>query len=89
LTKKRIGNKISEPFRFFRGQKKDRLKIYLPTKHTKRPENFKDEDRLGRVPSAEESILLLLLVSFRVFRGQKREDSIPERRIRYQPLVTP
>ncbi len=52
LTKKRMGNKISEPFRFFRvfrGQKK----FYLPTKHTKRRENFKDEDRLVHVPSAE------------------------------------
>ena len=67
----------------------DRLKIYLPTKHSKRRENFKDEDPLVRVPSAGESILLFLLVPFRVFRGQKREDSIAERRIRYQPLVTP
>ena len=37
-------------FRVFRGQKKEKtqsrnmLKIYLPTKHTKRRENFKDED---------------------------------------------
>src|SRR5438093_5324950 len=28
-------------------------KIYLPTKHTKRRENFKDEDRLVHLPSAE------------------------------------
>jgi len=44
--------KIIEHFRFFRvfrGQKK----FYLPTKHTKRRENFKDEDRLVHVPSAE------------------------------------
>jgi hypothetical protein len=46
-------------------------KIYLPTKVTKRRENFKGEDRLVHVPSAEESILLFLLVSFRVFRGLK------------------
>ena len=66
--------KIIEHFRFFRvfrGQKK----FYLPTKHTKRRENFKDEDRLVRLPSAEESILLFLLVSFRVFRGHKKKDS--------------
>ena len=52
LTKKEWETKISEPFRFFRvfrGQKK----FYLPTKHTKRRENFKDEDRLVHVPSAE------------------------------------
>ena len=63
--------KIIEHFRFFRvfrGQKG----FYLPTKHSKRRENFKGEDRLVHVAWAEESILLFLLVSFRVFRGQKR-----------------
>jgi len=31
-------------------------KIYLPTKHTKRRENFKDEDRLVRVPSTRSGV---------------------------------